>query len=190
MDNPFRDLDSSENPYANFSTVTPSASAYPPATGSMVGHVRVVSILMIVQGSLVVLLGLVLGAMGFAMPVILNTNPAFREDMVDGPPIWIFPVIYGSLGVFLLAMGILNIVAGVQNYRFRGRGLGIFALCAGMAASITCYCAPTAIALAVYGLIVYFNQPVVLAFQMARQGLSGDQILAAFYTRAYPPRSP
>src|SRR5205823_5880308 len=66
--------------------------------------------------------------------------------------------------------GLLRIVAGLFNIRYRRRGLGIAALAVGLVTMMTAYCAPTAIGLAVYGLIVYLNEPVVLAFQMGDSG--------------------
>jgi hypothetical protein len=45
---------------------------------------------------------------------------------------------------------------------------------------MTAYCAPTAIALAIYGLIVYVNEPVIAAFQMGSRGKTPAEINAAF----------
>ncbi len=44
----------------------------------------------------------------------------------------------------------------------------------------TCYCAPTAIALGVYGLITYLNYEVAQAFVMGEAGRTREEILAAF----------
>jgi len=46
---------------------------------------------------------------------------------------------------------------------------------------LSCYCAPTSIALFVYGLIVYLNSDVATAFEMAEQGVSPKEIKATFY---------
>jgi hypothetical protein len=40
----------------------------------------------------------------------------------------------------------------------------------------TCYCAPTSIALLVYGLIIYLNNSAVQAFALAKQGLTWSDI--------------
>ncbi|MBM4089523.1 MAG: hypothetical protein FJ276_08855 [Planctomycetes bacterium] len=180
MDNPFRDLEPEQNPYANFG-MSPGEPMAGRVDVGMINHVRVVGILQVVQGSLVLLVGLGLGVMGLAMPMIMRADPDFREEMMDGPPMWIFPVIYGGMGIALSAVGLVQIVAGVRTYRFRNRVFGIVAICLGMCASLTCYCAPTAIGLMIYGLIVYLNGPVVVAFDRVQQGESVDQVLASHY---------
>ena len=90
------------------------------------------------------------------------------------------PVIYIAMGSPVLLGGILRIYAGYQNYQYRSRTLGIVSLVLGMTSVLSCYCAPTAIAVLVYGLIIYLNPAVMAAFEMGRQGKSGDEILTAF----------
>jgi hypothetical protein len=58
--------------------------------------------------------------------------------------------------------------------------MGLVSIIVGLASMFTCYCAPTAIALLVYGLMIYLNNAVRTAFQMGQQGQSAEQILAAF----------
>ena len=73
----------------------------------------------------------------------------------------------------------MHIVAGIRNYKFRGRVFGLVALGGGMITMITCYCAPTAIALGVYGLITFLNPEVNQAFAMAASGKKREEIMAA-----------
>ena len=94
---------------------------------------------------------------------------------------WILTIVYGGAAIAALAAALLHVVAGLRNYRFRGRILGIVALAAGMVTLFTCYCLPTAVALGVYGLIVYLNGEVSDAFRMAEAGQSAEQIFAAFH---------
>jgi hypothetical protein len=82
-----------------------------------------------------------------------------------------------------LIIGVLRIVAGAFNYHYRRRALGITALACGLFTLITAYCAPTAIALAIYGLIVYVNEPVIMAFQMGDSGRPRAEIRTAYLTR-------
>ena len=86
----------------------------------------------------------------------------------------------GARRMAALAAAVLHVVAGLRNWRFRGRILGIVALAAGMVTVLTCYCLPTAMALGIYGLIVYLNGEVSDAFRMAEAGQSADQIFATF----------
>jgi hypothetical protein len=86
--------------------------------------------------------------------------------------------VYGSV---IAIAAVLEIVAGVRAYQFRNRGLVMTSLIAGLIPVLSCYCAPTAIAMTIYGLMVMFNAQVIAAFQMSKNGLTGNQILAAVY---------
>ena len=53
-------------------------------------------------------------------------------------------------------------------------------LCVGMVSIMTCYCFPTSLALAIYGLVVLLSQPVKLAFDLGDQGYDPTEIQKAF----------
>jgi hypothetical protein len=177
--NPF-----SDNPYAS----PPSAAAGSLPVGGpnrgrgMVGHVAVVAVLMMVQGGLELLMGLGLVVMGTVFPTMMRAQE--MRGGADGPSPemvgWMMLAIYGGLGVVTLIAAGLHIYAGLRNYRFRSRTLGIVALAGGMVTVFTCYCAPTSIALGVYGLITYLNYEVSQAFVMGEAGKTREEILAAF----------
>ena len=76
----------------------------------------------------------------------------------------------------MIGVGGLNIAAGIKNLKYRSRTLGIAALCLGIVPVFTCYCAPTAIGILIYGLIIYLNRDVSRAFEMGEQGISPEQI--------------
>jgi hypothetical protein len=85
------------------------------------------------------------------------------------------------LGLLVLLGSALHIVAGIRNYGYRSRTLGIVALITGMATTlVTCYCAPTAIAIGVYGLVCYLNPSVTQAFQMVATGRPKSEVLTWF----------
>ncbi|MBC8871500.1 MAG: hypothetical protein H8E44_18915 [Planctomycetes bacterium] len=185
-DNPFGD-----NPYASpdlgsaGAPVGPMPYYPPPASRGMVKHVPVLAILMIVQGALEVLMGLGLIGMGAFFPMMMQGEMAQQAGPPGGPPpeamTWVLLAIYGGMGVVVLIGAVLHIFAGIRNYKFRGRVLGFVALIAGMVTTLmTCYCAPTAIALGVYGLICFLNPEVTHAFAMAKAGKKKDEILATF----------
>ena len=150
----------------------------------LVGHVRVVAILMLVQGAFEVLTAVMLAVMAVAIP------PAMMEQQTKIPPaneppqeliFWIITATYGVMAAASLVVAILHITAGVRNCRFRGRVLGIVALAGGgLASLLTCYCIPTAIALGIYGLIVYLNRSVSEAFRMGESGCSSSEIFTTF----------
>jgi hypothetical protein len=177
--NPF-----SDNPYV--SPPSPAVGSFPPVGSSrgrgMVVHVPVVAVLMMVQGGLELLMGIGLVAMGGIIPVMMRMDEA--QGGGDGPPPemvgWIMLGVYGGLGLLTLVAAGLHIFAGLRNYRFRRRTLGIVALAGGMVTVFTCYCAPTSIALGVYGLITYLNYEVGQAFLMGEGGKNREEILAAF----------
>jgi hypothetical protein len=145
----------------------------------MVHHVRVVAILMIVQAALELVAAVGLGALAVFMPMLLRQMPN-QPAGPDQSVIWVLPLMYGGMAAAALASGVLHLVAGLRNYRFRGRTFGIVALSCGMLSVLTCYCLPTAVALAVYGLIVYLNAEASEAFRMGQAGCEPAQIVATF----------
>lgn len=162
----------SENPYA----APISAQAYNPGGqygnaphDSFPNQVPVIGILMIVQGVLELLLGLFMVAMAGFFPLMMAIDPGMGRGMGPGqgpgaPPVWIIGIVYVVLGLVISIPGILRIYAGYNVYRFRRRIFAIVVNCLGFVTLITCYCAPTAIALGVYSLIVLLQPSVVSAF--------------------------
>ena len=151
----------------------------------LVQQARIVAILNMVQGGLEAMMALFLIAFAVMM-LTMSNNPEFQRAMDQNqdpvaqqmmPVMW---MIYGGIGVVLLFTAIFRLVAGLKNWNFRGRGLGIASLVVGLLSSIGCYCAPTGIAILVYGLIIYLNPSVVQAFQMGSEGVPGDRILYEF----------
>jgi hypothetical protein len=173
-------------PYGNPQGDYPGGSSYPPPPGGYTGggyanqpprrsgyvpQVTVVAILMIVQGSLVSLAGMFFLFLGPAMFLNRSSHPAQDQQIVN-----VIGGINILLGGLLVGVGGLNIVAGIKNLKYRGRTLGITALSLGVAGIFGCYCAPTAIGLLIYGLIIYLNQDVSRAFVMGEQGATPEQI--------------
>jgi len=159
--------------------------AYAPTAANdygWVSQIRIFAILNAVQGILEIPMGLFLSGLGVAMPALQrlqkNNNPGpvgETESMI-----LFITVLYVAIGIPLLISGILRVAAAWQNYRFRGRILSLVSIIVGMATLFSCYCAPTALALLVYGLILHLNPAVTAAFEMGRLGRTADQILAAF----------
>ena len=189
--NPFSRPASESNPY----TPSPAASR-PGGAGAvrlsdvqsrgMVGQIPVLGILMIVQGVFILLMSLALGFYAFLMPIMFRS---MREEAAkqggNAPPMpqemetWMM-VGLGVGAVFVLAIAVATILAGVRVMKFQGRTFAIVTLCLGMLMCLTCYCAPTQIALSIYGLIVLLNGPVSDAFRFAEKGHSAREIQQAF----------
>jgi hypothetical protein len=187
------------NPYQS-----PEVAAFQPqAPGAlqvgMLNQVRVVSILMIVQGSLCLLMGGLLLIGSIVLGPVLQADLR-RQAPGAGPkppfdPAYaplIVVAIYGTMGLAGVIPGGLLIYAGIRNYAFRGWTLGVTALSLGLASMVTCYCLPTSIALAIYGLIVYMNASVKRGFELVAEGWSPEQVVAAAYQQMPlgPPNKP
>ncbi len=178
MENPYQSPQSPFVPGSQLGVMPPYQRP-----GRLVHHVRVIAILMMVQAGLELLAGIGLIAVGAFMPQFMamqmENMPQPQQQM---PPefLWFMFAIYGGMGLVALVAGILHGMAGMRNYRFQGRRLGIVAASAGLLTLFTCYCLPTAIGIAVYGLIVLLNREVTEAFAMAEAGHSPDDVLAHF----------
>jgi hypothetical protein len=156
----------------------PGSYADVPRSSGPVKQVKVVAILMIVQGSLECVMGLLCVFIGPFTYAILTE--AQKQSPAPQMPPGVLSAIYVALGALMLALGIFRIVSGVRNLKYRGRVLGIVALAAGVLSVFTCYCAPSAIGLLIYGLIIYLNDDVRRAFEQGEQGATPDQIKASF----------
>ena len=148
----------------------------------MAKNVPVVAILMIVQGVLEMLMGLLyvlIGPMLFGFLSLAGPPPS---SSAGGPTpaetMGIMSAVYIAMGLPALIAGVLKVVAAIKNLKYRGRTLGIVALASGAVTVVTCYCMPTAIALMVFGLIVYLNEESVRAFAMGEEGRSPEEIKA------------
>lgn len=164
--------------------VPPEMDAGRMARSGLLRQLPVLGVLMIVQGTLVLLMGLGLIALGVFMPQFMEAQMAQEMQGQSAAEAsaavesarTIMLVMYGGFGVVLAIVGGLGIYAGIRIISYRGRVLGIVALSVGFVPVITCYCAPTGIALGIYGLIVLLNSDVVLAFQLKEQGCTTDQV--------------
>ena len=177
------------NPYA--APVSHGAAGYSPGgpagrslgPGNMVRQVPVIGGLMIAQGALVCLMGggAVIGSF------------FIREMMMNGPggpggpggmpaqQAGMFQAGYLIVGLILFTIGALSVYSGIRLFSYQGRTLAIVSLALGVLPSITCYCAPTAIGLAIYGLIILLNGQTTLAFQLRKDGMQKDVMLRNFY---------
>jgi hypothetical protein len=138
-------------------------------------QVKVVAILMIVQGAMECLYGLMFVAMGPVMLAIIANDPGTGSPP---PPAWIAGI-YPVLGLPALVAGALKIWAGILNLKLRGRTLGIVGLFSGLLTIMSCaiYCFPTSLALMIYGLIVYFDSDTARAFTIAEDRVPPDEAL-------------
>jgi hypothetical protein len=177
MENPYQ---SPEEPCGPFAEAVPEGSF--PRPGGLVRHVRVVAILMIVQGALELGMAILLGVLAVVVPqVAMQAAASHPQDSL--PPetfLQIMTFTYGGMAAATGVAALLHIIAGVRNYRFRGKVFGIVAMACGVLSALSCYCLPTAVGLGVYGLIVYLNEGTAEAFRVGESGVAARQILDAF----------
>jgi hypothetical protein len=144
----------------------------------VVGQVKLVGILMIVHGITVAIMGGLYAALGSMF--MFFTPPAGG----GGPPPELFLVVYGVIGGAILICGILTSIAGYRVMTLRNRVFGLVALFLNVVPLISCYCAPTSIAMMVYGLIVLFQPDVSRAFGLVAGGATAEEAVRKF-TRRY-----
>jgi hypothetical protein len=122
----------------------------------------------------------VMGPMLFAIMKLAPPSPASSSS---APPpdavLGMASAIYVVMGAPAVISGVLCIIAGIKNLKFRSRTLGMVALGSCAASVLTCYCLPTGIGLMVYGLIVYINDQTAKAFELGEQGMTTEQVHAA-----------
>lgn len=137
----------------------------------MVGHVPIVAGMMIALGVLegaLALLFVLFALVSSILPPESGANPVMLA------------IVYSGMAVLTTACAVIRVFAGLSNLRFRRRNLGIVSLGLGLLTVFTGICALTSIGLAVYGLLVYFNDSVVAAFDLGESGKTPSEIQAAF----------
>ncbi len=204
-------MDSSPNPYQpppfdpkHFQD-QPAQVGSAPSDSGWVNQVRLFAVLNAVQGILEIPVALYAIAMGVLVPAMSHfekiQNAQKLDDDVAQMPAWFLWTVAGmylTLGALVLVFAVLRLIAGFQNYRLKGRRIGMTSIIGGLVSMLTFCCLPTAIGLVVYGLVLFLNPAVKAAFQMVEQGHSVEQVLAAFspypqqtyYQPPAPPTAP
>ena len=151
----------------------------PPGQRSgLVRQVPTLGILMMVHGGLVAALGLFLAVVGAISGTVGTASLQYGASSLDPA---IAGVLYLVWGVVIALIGGLNIFAGMKIKNYRSKTLGMIALGAAVLTALTCWCAPTAIGLLIFGLIVLLNEDVKRAFEMGEQGYSPQDIQRSYY---------
>ncbi|MEI7683894.1 MAG: hypothetical protein WCL32_02625 [Planctomycetota bacterium] len=148
----------------------------------MVPQVTVIGILMIINGSLAIVMGSFLAAVGPFMFTMMKADQN-RGGMAPGEENILTGMMIGyvTVGIAVFLCGLLNVIAGIRALKFRNRTFVIVALFSNFVPLFTCYCLPTSMGLMIYGLIVMFQTDVAQAFELGSQGLSNADIQDHFY---------
>jgi hypothetical protein len=146
----------------------------------MVSQVKIVSILMIVNGALVVLVGLIFSVGGPLVLAMVRSTGHGPRDPDERMAMEIAWYVYLVIGIPTVLVGIVTMIAGVRALLFRGRIMALVALFLNIIPMCTMYCAPTSLGLLIYGLIVFFHADVARAFQMVAEGVPAAEVEARF----------
>ncbi|QEG42275.1 hypothetical protein [Roseimaritima ulvae] len=176
------------NPYATTQQagfMPPDASQ--PHYSAIVQQMMPYGILMMVNGGLFALLGLFM----VAMPALALTMAEGGD--LDDQETMIIIAVYGGMGLLMLIGAALQLWGGWRAIHFRGMAWVIVGIASAAMGSLTCYCAPTGIALGIWGLILLLNPDIQHAFRMGKTE-SRDKIMQHFSYRGDqwtpPPGSP
>lgn len=174
------------NPYASeFGSSMRAGGDIPAGAGQrrgMIGHVPVLGVMMIVQGALELVMGLSVAGYAVFMPQFMQElrNEAVKQG---GPgaaapvpmPTWV-SIAGVTMAIAILLVSAMTIYSGINLLRLRGRLVAMLTLGAGLALVFTCYCFPTALALAIYGLITLLDPAVKQGFELRAQGHSVEDV--------------
>lgn len=146
----------------------------------IVNQIQVIAILMIVQGVLLLVMSGIFFIYAFGITAMIRSlppqqGPEFPQEAL----FWIQLV--GSLGGgFILLLSLMHLLSGYWGLQLKGRLFGMTTLILGLTTALTLYCAPTAIGLAVYGLIIYTHHAARRAFELRNDGLSRQAVISQF----------
>lgn len=122
------------------------------------------AVVTMVHASLMLLWSAGLGVLGLSMGWSVAQVPA-REG---APPSDLMAGVLGGTTLFMmlgqLVPAVLQLASGWFMLRHRYRTLAIFAYLSGVLSISGCYCLPTSILLAVWGLVVLFDRDVTARF--------------------------
>ena len=142
---------------------------------------------MLVSPLMTPIFGIALVVMSFWLPNMLaeemQNNPAFQQgnNMTPQQMSLLIMLTYGGMGALLCLVAVLSIIGGIKMLRFRSYVFCIVSVAASFFTLFAgCYCFPTSLCVGIYCLIVLLNEPVKLAFELAKRGASAAQIKSAF----------
>lgn len=77
----------------------------------------------------------------------------------------ILSAVYGGVAAVLFLIGGLNIFAGVRNFSYHNRILGIISMVLNMVSILFCWCLPLSVGLLIFGMVIYLSPEADRAFQ-------------------------
>ncbi|HYV36259.1 MAG TPA: hypothetical protein VE988_11180 [Gemmataceae bacterium] len=144
----------------------------------MVRQIPILGILLIVNGVLIGLMGILVIALG---PFLYYVEKSSHKTMHPEKQTenMIFIAVLASMGALILVIAMLHVIAGFKCRRYRGRVFALVTVFTNILLLPTS-CSVTSIGMLVYGLIVLFNNESIRAFEMGARGDTPEQIQQAF----------
>lgn len=150
-----------------------------------VKQINVIAILTMVQGGLLLIMGLFYGGYGVLIGNMEQFLPPEEVEKMQQQEaefglqivFWFMVVV----GILVVLVGLMHLIAGYRNLYYRGRIFSVVTWSSGLIGCLTCYCLPTCIGLFVYGLIIFLNPATVRAFKLRESGIPKQEIERQFY---------
>jgi hypothetical protein len=166
------------NPYGSPSFAEPTAVSISgeKLSPAVLVQQKIVAVLLIIHGFLGIVVGIIYAISAMFMSVIIARGGGWGPDPVDAKTR--VTITSGVMAACGLIPGVLQLVAGFMNLWLKGYTTGLIAIGSSLAMVVACYCAPSALILLVYGLVIYLLPTTRRAFALAQQGLDFDTIWA------------
>ncbi len=185
-------MDDFDNPYqspanddpAPLEILSDEEATFDPRTIGKAKYVPWVAILLLIHGALMFLAAIALIVVITIMvpnitQQIEKQQEAQRQQNPNGPQLTkegtatMLYAMYGSVAAIVSVIGIIDIYAGIRNYGYHNRTLGIITLVLNMGSILTCWCAPLSIALMIFGMIIYLSPESDRAFRWHSKSRDG-----------------
>lgn len=185
-------MDDIENPYLPPSSDDTAPDPIPadidddvdPRTIGKARYVPWVAIMMIIHGALMLVAAVgLIGMIIFFVPQlseqIEQQQRMQRQQNPNAPQLppnsmsTILSITYGAMSACLFVIGGLGIFAGIRNYGFQNRILGIVTMVLNMVSILFCWCLPFSIGLLIFGMIIYLSPEADRAFRWQTERTNG-----------------
>ena len=166
------------NPYGSPTFAEPTAVS---VTGEKLSPAvlvqqKIVAVLLIIHGFLGISVGIIFAISAIFMSDTIARGGGWGPDPVEAKTR--VTITSGVMAACGFIPGVLQMVAGFMSLWLKGYTTGLIAIGSSVAMVVACYCAPTALILFFYGLVIYLLPTTRRAFALAQQGLDFDTIWA------------
>lgn len=140
--------------------------------GPYVKHIKALGVLLILHGGLLLAMGTYYVFFGGFMVDALTDIPADPNDPLSELVPNMVVAVLGLMGVAQVLPGVLQLVGGWRLFRYEGTSFAWAGALAGLMSLLGCYCGPSAIALAAYGVFILSRDDVRARFAVGQAAAS------------------